>query len=334
MRERRQPTRRPPRARARDLAGEHESERFEQARARTRPATPTTSASAEYDLQSSRTRERVSSRSCRPPGGRGRARRAAPSTVGRSARAPCRTRAAGATITRAPASRARQHRSMSSAPGNGRRVEAAELVEQVGAHEHRRVRDVEDVAHAVVLLLVDLVGLDARERDAVVVDRHARPRGGCRDGRGRRASGRRCPAFDRYASSTSSRTASGSSTTSSWQKSRKTAPSTDVERLVGRRREPARRPRAAPHEGAREGAGDPVGRVLGGPVVEDEDRQRRIVLGAEGRQALLEPGPGVVRDHDRDHGRDGRGRFGLVVTLEQLGADRVGVDRLHEAGRG
>ena len=34
------------------------------------------------------------------------------------------------------------------------------------------------------------------------------------------------------------------------------------------------------------------------------------------------------------HGRQDLRRFGLVVTLEQFGADRVGVDRLHEAGRG
>ena len=66
-------------------------------------------------------------------------------------------RLAGATITRAPARRARQHRSMSSEPGDVVGVEAAELVEQVGAHEHRRVRHEEHVAHAVVLFLVDLV---------------------------------------------------------------------------------------------------------------------------------------------------------------------------------
>ena len=52
-------------------------------------------------------------------------------------------------------------------------VEAAELPEEVGAHEHRRVRHEEHVAHAVVLFLVDLARLDRRERHAVVVDRHA-----------------------------------------------------------------------------------------------------------------------------------------------------------------
>jgi hypothetical protein len=89
---------------------------------------------------------------------------------------------------------------------------------------------------------------------------------------------------------------------------------------------------------ANEGTGErfcyPVGRVDRRSVVEHQDRERRIVLGSERREALFEPGSGVVRDQDGDHGRDDLSRFGLVVTLEQLGADRVGVDRLHEAGRG
>ena len=46
--------------------------------------------------------------------------------------------------------------------GEGLRVEAAELGEEVGPHEHHGARDEEDVAHRVVLLLVELAGLDAR----------------------------------------------------------------------------------------------------------------------------------------------------------------------------
>ena len=80
--------------------------------------------------------------------------------------------------------------------------------------------------------------------------------------------------------------------------------------------------------------GDPVGRILGRAVVEHEDRQGRVILSPQGREAPLEPRTGVVGDHDDDNGRNGLGRLGLVVTLEQLGAERVGVDRLHEAGRG
>ena len=55
----------------------------------------------------------------------------------------------------------------------GARVEAAELVGEIDAEQHRRVGDAEDVAHRVVLLLVELAGLDAGERDAVAVDRQA-----------------------------------------------------------------------------------------------------------------------------------------------------------------
>ena len=83
-----------------------------------------------------------------------------------------RTRAAGATSTRAPTSRARQHRSMSSEPGRVATSKPPSSVEQVGADEHRGVRDEEHVPNAVVLFLVDLARLDARERHAVVVDRH------------------------------------------------------------------------------------------------------------------------------------------------------------------
>ena len=60
--------------------------------------------------------------------------------------------------------------------GCGRDVEPAELLEQVGAHEHRRVRDEEDVAHAVVLFLVELARLDRRERHARSGRSPSRPR--------------------------------------------------------------------------------------------------------------------------------------------------------------
>ena len=54
--------------------------------------------------------------------------------------------------------------------GEGRGVEAPELREQVGAHQHRGGGDVEDVAHAVVLLLVELTGFDAGVRRPEAVD--------------------------------------------------------------------------------------------------------------------------------------------------------------------
>ncbi len=49
-------------------------------------------------------------------------------------------------------------------------VEPFELAEEIGAHEHRRARDVEDVADRVVLLLVDLARFDAGVRSAEPVD--------------------------------------------------------------------------------------------------------------------------------------------------------------------
>ena len=67
--------------------------------------------------------------------------------------------------------RARQHRSRSSAPGNVRRVEATQLGEEVGAYQHDGARHEEDVAHRVVLLLVELTRLDPRMRHAEPVDR-------------------------------------------------------------------------------------------------------------------------------------------------------------------
>ena len=54
--------------------------------------------------------------------------------------------------------------------GETRGVEPTELVEQVGPHEHGCVRHVEDVAHGVVLGLVELAGLDPRVRVAELVD--------------------------------------------------------------------------------------------------------------------------------------------------------------------
>ena len=83
-----------------------------------------------------------------------------------------RTRASGATTTRADETRAPAEVEVGRA-GFRARVEAAELLDEIGAQQHRRVGDAEHVAHGVVLLLVELAGLDARERDAVPVDRQA-----------------------------------------------------------------------------------------------------------------------------------------------------------------
>jgi hypothetical protein len=216
--------------------------------------------------------------------------------------------------------------------GKGCGVESAELVEEIGAHEHRRVRHVEDVAHTVVLFLVDLVGLDAGERLAVVVDRHAHFEKNVRiitiyELRTNNAGIRPVCLLHEQ----TGRVGVEHDVVVTEQEEDRTLDR--GQGLVGRRRETAVE-RAAPHERTRQRLRHPVGGILGRRVVEDQDRQRRIVLGTQGRQTLLEPVSGVVGHNDRDHGRNGRDRFGLVVTLEQLGADRVGVDRVHEAGRG
>ncbi len=194
------------------------------------------------------------------------------------------------------------------------------------------MRHVEDVTDAVVLFLVDLVGLQARERHAVVIDRHPDFEENVRivmiddfgaDNAGIRPVG----LFDHQPG----RIGVEHDVVVAEQQEHRALDR--GQRLVGRGGERAGL-RAAADERAGQRPGDPVGRIRDRSVVEHQHRQRRIVLGSEGREALLEPRSGVVRDHDRDHGRDHLGRFGLVVTLEQLGADRVGVDRLHEAGRG
>ena len=83
------------------------------------------------------------------------------------------TRAAGATITRAPATWARQHRSRSSPWKVIDRSKPPEGGEEVGPHEGGRAGDVEDVADGVVLGLVEVAPLDVVHRLAVAVGAHA-----------------------------------------------------------------------------------------------------------------------------------------------------------------
>ena len=84
------------------------------------------------------------------------------------------------------------------------------------------------------------------------------------------------------------RTASGSSATSSWQNSRNVAPSTVLQRLVGGGGEAAVLGQPA-HEGGRQRARDPGGRVDLGAVVEHQHRQGRVVLGRRATRRGLEP---------------------------------------------
>ena len=76
-----------------------------------------------------------------------------------------------------------------------------------------------------------------------------------------------------------------------------------AERLVGRGGV-AGPPRQVAHEGVGQDAGHPLGDlgiVLAGR--QDEDGELLVVLGRQGGERLFEPGPGLGRDHDGDHGR-------------------------------
>ena len=81
-----------------------------------------------------------------------------------------------------------------------------------------------------------------------------------------------------------------------------------VERFIGGRREPDVLGQPA-HVRIGQLRGDPGRRILVGGVVEHEHRQRRVVLGGEGRQGGLEPRSGARGDHDRHDRR--RGDIGL-----------------------
>ena len=106
------------------------------------------------------------------------------------------------------------------------RREAAERAEQVDADQQARRRDAEDVAHGVVLLLVQLAGLD-RRRGSRRRGRRSSPTCWSTLGRSQSTSfGPTMPAFERYVSATSSLMVDGSSATSSCRKQKKPAPST------------------------------------------------------------------------------------------------------------
>ena len=118
------------------------------------------SVSSEYDVRRTRTRLRASADSS-----------------GRSAR----PRSLGCLPVRHPRVRRDEHARTrkAGAPAEvevlgareGRGIEPSELREEVDPDEHRGGGDVEDVTHAVVLLLVELTGLDAGVGNAEPVDR-------------------------------------------------------------------------------------------------------------------------------------------------------------------
>ena len=253
------------------VPAEDERDRFaETERERDRHA-PRASATAEYDLSSRRTRLRVSSRTAARIGGPGRASNAVASSrcwrTRAAARRPPGRRRAG----RASTSRRRRRRGTSR--GRSRRARGTGRCARASRSATRRTR--RGLRRAVP-------GRPRRARCPRTARRSGRrpcrPRAGSRGASSSTTLGPTMPAFDRYASSTRSRTASGSGAASSWQNRRKVAPFDGLEGVVGGRREPgaARRvARTPPHERVRHRGRDPRRRVLGRAVVEDQDRQRR-----------------------------------------------------------
>ncbi len=185
--------------------------------------------------------------------------------------------------------------------GERRGVEAAELAEQVGAHEHRRARDVEDVADAVVLLLVELARLDAGVRPSEPVDRpsdleqHVGVVGGHELGPDD-ACVRPERLFDEQAHGGR---IEREVVVTDQEEAR---PRDRGQRLVRRAAEAGVRI-DRPHEGPGQGRGDAGGGVDARVGVDDEHREVGVVLGPEGGERALEERAGVPGDDD---GHDGR----------------------------
>ena len=172
-----------------------------------------------------------------------------------------------------------------------RGVEALELLEEVGAHEHGRGGDVEHVAHAVVLLLVDLAGLDPGVGRAEAVDGAAdleQDLGvvGAHQLRTEDAGVRPVRLLDEHAQ----RGRVEHHVVVAQEQERGALDR--VERLVGRAGEAGAVVEAA-HERAGQHLGDPGRRVVVGPAVDDEHGEVVVVLGAERGQACPRAtGPG------------------------------------------
>ena len=205
----------------------------------------------------------------------------------------------------------------------GRAVEAAELGEEVGAHEHHRGGDVEDVADAVVLLLVELTRLDPGVRHAEAVDRTpdleqhlgVRPRSP--------ASDRRCPRSSGTPPPRAAARAEASSTTSSWHRRRNVAPSTAWRASLAASAKPAPSSRRRTNARGRT-AGDPRRRVLAATAVDDEHREVVVVLLRQPEEPVLEPRTRVAgHDHGHDRRVLGEDLVGLVARVSSSRA-RVG----------
>ena len=194
--------------------------------------------------------------------------------------------------------------------------EAAERAEEVDAHEQAGRRHAEDVAHGVVLLLVQLAGLGRLERHADAVGaqahvlQHRRPVpvdqlrpddagvGAVRLGH-QLADGRR---VERHVVV---------------QEAEEAGALDQLQGLVGRRPEP-RVVAEGPHERVRQPLADVGHHPRLSPRDQEEQAEVRVVLAGDRVEHLVEPRPGLVHHH---HGHDrgappvlGRPAVGSSIT--------------------
>ncbi len=196
------------------------------------------------------------------------------------------------------------------AAGKGLWVEPAELGEEVGPQEHRGTRHVEDVAHAVVLLLVEFAGLDARVRDTETVDGHPDLEQhlgvvGIDELRPHDPRVRAVRLLDEEADR---RRLEGDVVVEEEEEGRAFH---GVEGLVRRDGEPDVGLESTDERPGQDGR-DPWGRIVVGSGVEDEDREVRVVGVADALERRLEPRAGVVRHHHRNHGRGDENGLGRL----------------------
>ena len=175
-----------------------------------------------------------------------------------------------------------------------------------------------------MLLLVDLAGLDARERDAVVVDRHPDLEQHLGvvvvdELRADDAGVRAVRLLDHHADRVR---VEHDVVVAEQQEGRALH---ERQRVVRGRREADVRGQPA-HEGPRQRGRDARRRVVARAVVEHQHRQRGVVLGGEARERVLEPRTGVARDEDRDdRGSDFRGDLVRSDRLRGIRFGRIGV---------
>ncbi len=213
--------------------------------------------------------------------------------------------------------------------GIGLGVEAAELHEQVGAHEHHRGGHVEHVTDAVVLLLVDLARFDAGEGRTEAVDATAdleQDLGvlGADELRPRDAGVGAVPLLDHEPHR---RLVEHDVVVAEEQEG---GALDDVEGLVGGHGEPGVGAEGA-HERPWEHRGHARGEVLLRAGVDHEHGEVVVVLAGQAVERVLEPGTRVPGDDHRDDGRVlGEDLLDLPLRGDRLDVGRAEVGELGE----